>query len=184
MILCSKNLKWKFVMQVPRTDWALMPNQRLLGHCRNGLWKDIEPPLFLSNSQPIMLWKVMDFLTCGYKISKIFSINKYSEKKSFFLFLNWILPGTYYMKFQYQFSKHKKMHQVHLSFAIKSSWFCIPTLETPKPTCPYSAKCMPKGELKTMKNLQTYITSLKWEKSQTSFWLMISNIELDKNDLT
>ena len=33
-----------------------MPNQTLVGHSRNGFWKDIEATLFYSNSQSIILW--------------------------------------------------------------------------------------------------------------------------------
>ena len=33
-----------------------MPNHTLVGHSRNGFWEDIEPTLFYSNSQSIILW--------------------------------------------------------------------------------------------------------------------------------
>ena len=42
-----------------------MSNQTLVGHSRNGFWKDIEATLFYSNSQYIILWIV--YLTSGSK---------------------------------------------------------------------------------------------------------------------
>ena len=84
-----------------------MPNQRPLGHSRNGFWKDIEPPLFMSNL---------------FENDSITDIN-YPELFSLFHIDTWWGQSKYVRKFeisQRNFEKNSKFvdkEKISMNFA-------------------------------------------------------------------